>query len=199
MPAACSRAERSGRPGQRAPEPRQRAAGFRKPLPEARAPGPAGAASAAEAGPGGRALQAGSPRWLSWSLRKPPGAARPSLAICLKHLVIRCQPHTGAFKLKCAVTLPPTLAGAALPAWPSLCRREQAGGGMRPPAASCAETPRPAAPHGGCGPASRERLGLPQQGKIVFAILSSQLGGAGRKRSGPAVRERAPGFSASST
>lgn len=64
---------------------------------------------------GGWAGQPGPPGRLSGLvLLEPLGSnqepALPSLAICLKHLVIRCKPHTGAFKLKCAVTLPPALA-----------------------------------------------------------------------------------------
>lgn len=77
MPPACSRTKRSKRPGQRASEPQPHAAGFRKPLPEARAPCPAGTASGAEAGPGGRALPAGSPHWLSWSLAEATRSCSP--------------------------------------------------------------------------------------------------------------------------
>lgn len=75
------------------------------------------------------ALPAGSLDWFSCSPQKQPEAGSPSLAICLKHLVIRCKPHTGALKLKCAVTLPPTLAFVAAPGCPSLCQGEYFGVG----------------------------------------------------------------------
>lgn len=70
------------------------------------------------------ALLADSLDWFSCSPPKQPEAGSPSLAICLKHLVIRCKPHTGALKLKCAVTLPPTLAFVTAPGCPSLCQGE---------------------------------------------------------------------------
>lgn len=68
-----------------------------------------------------RALPDGSLDWFSCSPQKQPETGSASLAICLKHLVIRCKPHTGALKLKCAVTLPPTLAFVTAPGCPSLC------------------------------------------------------------------------------
>lgn len=145
-------------------------------------------------GAGGRALPAGSPHWLSRSPAKPPGAARPSPAICSKHLAIRCRPHTGAFKLKRAVTLPPTRAGAAPPGWPSLCRRAGWGRNLAVP------RPRgPPAPHPGRWTAARERLGLPQQAERAFDALCTGLGGAGRERLDPAVKGEAPVSPASST
>ena len=101
-------------------------------------------------------------------LRGPP--ALP--AICLEHLVFRCEPHTGAFKLKCAVTLPPTLAFVTPPDCPLCAGRTVRGGRL---AASpghrqgCPETLQPlAGPASGlavpstgvCGQVSREGRGL---------------------------------------
>lgn len=82
--------------------------------------------------------------------------------------MIRCKPHTGAFKLKCAVTLPPTLAFVTQSGCPSLCRGEQFGDGN--PTAGTGNSPWLSRDPAGreAGPVSRPGCPLPPGSMDMF-------------------------------